>query len=268
MNPNAPAYLQAYAEVFHHGSLIVPRNEECLEICDYKLVLDMNYSSLTSFDARKLNLAYAKQEFLWYLRGDKFDTTIENYAKMWAKIKQKDGSYNSNYGQYIFPDQFQFVVRELSQDRWSRRASIVLLKQEHLYHDNTDVVCTYSMNFRIRDAKLDMTVMMRSNDVIFGLTNDAFCFSLIYRMVYVALLTTYPSLQIGRYTHIANSLHVYSRHWDMIQEILDDGLTGYRDISIPWPDYVELMDLLDTRQTVGLKPQEIHNEFVKWLCTP
>ena len=264
MNINATAYLSAYSEVFHRGEIIVPRGQECLEVCDYKLKLDMSHSVLTSFDARKLNLDYAKQEFLWYLRGDRFDTSIEQHATMWAKLQQADGGYNSNYGQYIFPNQFDFVVNELTNDAWSRRASIVLLNESHLYSANTDVVCTYGMNFRIRQGVLDMTVMMRSNDVIFGLTNDAFCFTMIYRMVLACLKGgPYPGLKPGTYTHIANSLHVYERHFRMIEDILDDGLPGYREIPMYWPSMSEVLDAFKLGRTAGLL--ETDNEFIKWL---
>ena len=270
MNPNATAYLTAYSEVLHHGRVIAPRGQECLEVCDYKLVLNMKYSVLTSFDARKLNLNYAKQEFLWYLRGNRRDQSIEQYATMWAKIRQEDGGYNSNYGQYIFNKQFNFVVDELVQDPFSRRASIVLLNSDHLYHENTDVVCTYSMNFRIRNNQLDMTVMMRSNDVIFGLTNDAFCFTMVYRMVFAALRDKgMDDLQLGEYTHIANSLHVYKRHFEMIKDIIDDGLTGYHEISMPFFGIGELPRLMLYRAMAGISyTGEKSDDVVRWLSTP
>src|SRR6185503_7362068 len=105
---NARAFLSAYHQVWG-GEDIYPRSTVCREVADFRMDLDMQYSPLTSFAARKLNLNYAKKEFVWYLGADKFDSSIEQHATTWAKIKQPDGSYFSNYGQYIFPKQFQFV---------------------------------------------------------------------------------------------------------------------------------------------------------------
>lgn len=253
---NAETFLQVYKDVFS-GEAVAPRGQVCKEVCDYKFTLDMRHSPLTSFRARGLNLNYAKEEFKWYLRGDKFDDSIEKHATMWQKIKQPDGSYFSNYGQYIFPHQIRFVINELTMDRNSRRASIVLLNERHLFIENKDVVCTYAINFRIRNNQLDMTVMMRSNDVIFGTTNDVFCFAMLYRMVYALLANIIP-LSVGKYTHFANSLHVYQRHFDMIGKLIIDGMEGYQSILVPWPttDEAEMM-LLD--------PSKAEGPLTRWL---
>lgn len=247
---NVHAFLQMYQDV-NRGQPISPRGQVCKEVCDYMFKLDMRFSPLTSFRARKLNLKYAKEELKWYLRGDKFDQSIEQHATMWQKIRQEDGSYFSNYGQYIFgQNQIHFVLDELRKDPNSRRASIVLLQPYHLFLDNKDVVCTYGINFRIRDKRLDMTVMMRSNDVIFGTTNDVFCFAMVYRMVF-AILSQYMPINVGYYTHFVNSLHVYQRHFDMIAEIVQDGVQGYTAIMVPWPTADEVEAILDDRPADG-----------------
>ena len=241
MLTNALTFLQMYKDVAS-GEMTYPRGTRCRERTDYMLPIDMRFSPLTSFNARNLNLKYAKEEFKWYMRADKFDRSIEEHATMWQKIRQPDGSYFSNYGQYIWPNQFWFVINELIADEWSRRATIVLLREEHLFHHNTDIVCTYSINFRIRDGALDMSVNMRSNDVIFGATNDIFCFSMLYRMVFAYLQRKYEDLMKGVYVHKVDSLHVYERHFDMIKNIIEEGINGYYDVPIPWPTHSEITD--------------------------
>jgi thymidylate synthase len=236
---------------------------------DHSITFDMNWNVLSNFKARKLNLEYAKQEFLWYLRGDRFDQTIEKYASMWAKIRQMDGGYHSNYGQYIFPDQFSYVVDELTRDRDSRRASIVLLNQSHLYADNTDTVCTYAINFRIRRDKLHMTVMMRSNDAVYGLTNDAFCFAMLYRMVFAELKRRHIYVGVGRYKHFANSLHIYEKHYDMVMQMIKAGDEDFTDIDMPWPSEDDMQILTSNIRTrVGLDFMPMvpeHFPFISWL---
>jgi thymidylate synthase len=236
---NSKVFLQMYRDVAN-GLEIFPRDLRCREVTDYMFQLDMSDDFITNFKARKMNLTYAMEEFKWYLGADKFDTSIEQYATMWQKIRQPDGSYFSNYGQYIFPDQFMFVIDELSRDPDSRRASIVLLKPEHLFRNNKDIVCTYAINFRIRRMKLDMTVLMRSNDVIFGTTNDVFCFSMLYRMIF-AIMAERSTLRPGTYSHFTNSLHVYERHFDMIEQILKDGQLGFESTYVPWATAEEAM---------------------------
>lgn len=254
---NSHVFLKVYRDV-SIGRAVSPRGQLCREQLNYQFVLDMGDSPWTEFAERKLNKKYAKQEFLWYLRADKFDRSIEEHATMWKKIIQPDGSYFSNYGQYLFPEQFEFVVNELNRDQDSRRASMVLLKKEHLFAENTDVVCTYAINFRIIDGTLHMTVMMRSNDVIFGMTNDVFCFSMLYRLIWAALGAKVGSA--GSYTHFVNSLHVYERHFAMIESIVRRGIYDYTWDYIPWPNQREAID------TVQDGFQSWRGDWSAWLA--
>jgi thymidylate synthase len=258
MNPlyNAASILQMYKAVLEHGYETRPRGQRCKNIRNAVAVFDANMPVITSFEDRKFNLNYAKKEWLWYIGGDRYDQSIEQYATLWAKIRQPDGSYFSNYGHYIFAHsgkrglpigkgtQYDFVVRTLSHDKDSRRAAIALLNEGHLFDENPDVVCTYGINFCIEDDTLHMTVMMRSNDVIFGFTNDAFCFWSLMQFVYADLVEIYPNLRLGTYTHFANSLHVYERHYEMIERIVKRGLDGYTSLAIPLPNSDDVAELL------------------------
>jgi thymidylate synthase len=228
------SFLHVYRDLRNYGRRVAPRGQNILELEDYQFTMRPR-ERLTSFKARKLNLAYCIEEFLWYLRGERHDTSIEKHATMWAKIKDPaDDGFNSNYGQYIFgEEQFSWVLAELARDPDSRRAVMVLLQRRHLRETNPDVVCTYGIGFRIREGLLKMSVSMRSNDAIFGLTNDVFCFSMLHEMVLTYLRRHYPDLKLGIYTHKVDSLHVYERHWGMLEQLVSDGLDGYERIDIP-----------------------------------
>ena len=121
------------------GRLSSPRGLKVLEIEDYKYTLNP-YERFVSFKSRKMNLDYVKRECLWYLKGDKYDTSICEHARMWRRLINSDGSINSNYGQYIFGQQQQFdiALQTLLSDPDSRRASIVILSSEHLADRNTN----------------------------------------------------------------------------------------------------------------------------------
>ena len=264
INPNAYMFESMYLYLLQTGQELVIRDAKVRELEDVMLRFDPAYPVITSFKARNLSLTYCKKEMLWYLGADPYDNSIEQHATMWKKLSQPDGSYFSNYGQYIFdrsktPSQFKYVVEELQRDMYSRRAAIVLLQPHHLFGDNVDTVCTYAINFRIRQNRLNMTVMMRSNDAIFGTTNDAFCFWVIYKMMFAMLNDCYPTLKMGSYRHIVNSLHVYERHYEMLDQLVKDGQSGWYDIEVPELSADEAIQMLNHRPNVPVGP------FTEWL---
>lgn len=269
---NPARIITAYEEIMKYGVIRSPRGMECRDLHNGRVTLDTNASPLTSFNARKLNLQYAKMELQWYLEADPYADWIMNFATMWQKLKQPDGRFYSNYGQYLFKpavdanynvySQFQFVVNELKRDKNSRRAAMVLLQPYHLFHDNSDVVCTYAMHFAIYEDQLHMTVHMRSNDMVYGFTNDAFCFWCIYQMVYSLLQEHYLDLQRGLYYHTANSLHIYQKHYEMVQTIISENLNGYKHIEVPF------VTARGTRYLLSLRDGDAEvDDFCIWLKT-
>lgn len=261
---NVDAILKMY-RVVSSGPEISARETRSRNIHNLAIILDSNQPVITNFFHRKMNLAYAKREWLWYLGADPKDASICEHATAWKKLQQEDGSFYSNYGQYLFgrvgdrPTQFEYVVRTLKDDPQSRRASMMLLKAEHLYAGNTDTVCTYAINFFIDSGHLNMTVMMRSNDVIWGFTNDAFCFWNLHVFVYEVLRASMPDLKLGSYTHMANSMHVYDRHYRMILDII--GHPSFKEVIVPRPTAREALSLVLSNGKEG------DGEYTTWLKT-
>ncbi len=221
MTTKSEIYLRSvFLDLVDRGSFVSPRGQRVLEVENFSYELPP-FVRFCNFECRKLNLDYVKKEFLWYLRGDRFDKSILESASMWKNLVNEDGSINSNYGQYVFGERKQFddAKKFLEDDRDSRRASIVILSGEHLRMVTKDVPCTYSLNFRIRNNRLNMSVHMRSQDGIFGMANDAPAFSFIHEMMVCALREKYPTLEYGAYFHIADSFHVYERHFEMLTKL-------------------------------------------------
>ncbi len=251
-----------------HGQKVAPRNQLVIEVENFNYELPP-YVRFQNFSSRKLSLPYCKREFLWYLKGDRFDTSICEHAKIWRDVVNKDGSINSNYGQYVFGEisQFDKCVESLISDKDTRRASISILSREHLLSDTNDVPCTYSINFRIRNDVLNMSVHMRSQDAVFGMGNDAPAFSFIHEMMFNTMKAAYPNLQYGNYFHIADSFHVYERHFELLQKILDGD--KFEPIECPRISGHEEVDFLRRPERYGRDknyipvPQEF--KFTKWL---
>lgn len=264
INIDAFPFLAIYDELLKYGKKVSPRGLLIKEIENANYVLPP-YVRFTNFKARKLNLEYIKKEFLWYLKGDRFDTSITEYATLWKGLINKDGSINSNYGVYV-NKQFDNVISILTSDKDSRRASIMILTTEHLLSDSVDFPCTYALNFRIRNNQLNMTVHMRSQDSVFGMSNDAPAFSFIQEMIYVTLRDTYPELVMGNYHHFVDSLHVYEKHFEMLKEIISNP-TEYESIKCPRLSSKDEVEYLRKTDFAIVKEHPVQFQFVNWLTS-
>ena len=256
-----------YEDLYKHGIEVEPRGLKVKESQNYSFYLTGGVR-FANFESRKLSLDYIKREFLWYLKGDKYDTSIADHAKIWKSTIDDRGIINSNYGQYIFGEinQFWRVVDILKEDRDSRRASIMILSSDHVLNATHDVPCTYAINFRIRMNSLNMSVHMRSQDAIYGLGNDIPTFSFIHEMMQKALKKYYPDLALGHYYHVADSFHVYERHFEMLRKIAKGD--KFNHIEVPEIDGPEEVDFLTklhemTEDSELLIPEDY--KFTKWL---
>ena len=63
---------------------------------------------------------------------------------------------------------------------------------------------------------------MRSNDIIFGLCNDVFTFSMFQQLMLNELNSRGANVSLGSYNHHAGSLHLYERHYKMASKILTE----------------------------------------------
>jgi thymidylate synthase len=158
---------------------------------------------------RKMPMRYAVGEMLWYLSGNNNLCEIQKYTKAWDRMSDDGKTVNSNYGycikyKYGF-DQWEYVKKLLSEDSNTRQA-VLHIKTAEL-NKSKDVNCTVCCQFFIRDKKLYMTTYMRSNDLWMGFPYDVFQFTAMQILMSMQL-----GIELGTYTHIAGSLHLYKRN--------------------------------------------------------
>jgi thymidylate synthase len=224
----AEAYELALNGVIHNPEYTSsPRGMKIFEVTDAALVIEDPTFCLYENDRRSSQFKYIAAELVWYFTGRKDANFITPYAKFWNQIANKDGSVNSAYGNLIFSEsnehyynQYQWALESLIKDKDSRQAILHFNKPSHQWNGNKDFVCTLNGIFQIRDNKLNFTIDMRSNDLILGTPTDVAFFCLLQMQMLEHLRKYYPELELGTYTHIAHSLHLYERHFDLVSEML------------------------------------------------
>ena len=215
------AFNSLLTEVFEEGSVVRARGSEQREIlfCNFTIE-DPTDLQITS-EARKFSPDYATAEWQWYLSANPRVNNIGKLAKIWNLIQDSEGEAESNYGCYLKP-QWEWVVDELLSDRDTRRATFVINQPHHKLKNKSDYPCTHYLHFFIRDNKLHLGVNMRSNDIIFGLCNDVFTFSMFQQLMLNELNSRGANVSLGSYNHHAGSLHLYERHYKMASKILTE----------------------------------------------
>lgn len=163
---------------------------------------------------RKWSKTYAEREWNWYLSQNRSVEEIKKFAPTWDKMHGGDNIVNSNYGwQWGRENQLDKCIEQLKKDASTRQAWFSIFDGKEKDQYTYDTPCTLAIGFYtdlVNSELLNMTVTMRSNDLIFGFCNDQYCFSKLQEQVANEL-----NMQVGTYFHFAQNLHIYSKHFNM-----------------------------------------------------
>lgn len=216
---NEQELVRMYYVLQQHGKWTEPRGEKTLEIENFSYTVNP-FVRFNSFKGRNFNLKYLKREMAWYVKANPLDLSITEHAAQWGKIVA-NGKLNSNYGSYWF-GRFgvKHIVRLLQQDSMSRRAVIPMYgtDTDHMDLEAKDVPCTLAVEFRLRNGRLNMRAIMRSQDILWGMGNDLPTFSFLQEIV-----ATLLNAEMGTLTVSVGSFHVYESRMEMFNNIISAG---------------------------------------------
>lgn len=149
-----------------------------------------------------------------------------------------------------YSNQINFIIQELTRNPYSRRAVIDIRdNSDDMYSE--DPACLQHIQFFIRNDKLDMKVLFRSNDACKAAFMNAFALIMLQKKIADAL-----DVQVGTYTHRANSFHCYERDFEMLDgychriENKDDVTYSYYD------DWQEQMN--DAKEEIAEKIKSLY----------
>jgi thymidylate synthase len=166
---------------------------------------------------RKWNPKYAEREWQWYLSQNRSVEELKKHAPIWDKMHGGDNIVNSNYGwQWGRSNQLDKTIEQLKKNKNTRQAWISIFDGKEKDQYQYDTPCTLAVGFNVHpcaDNELNMTVLMRSNDLVYGFCNDQYCFSKLQELVATEL-----GLEVGTYYHFAHDMHIYEKHFNLKQK--------------------------------------------------
>lgn len=194
-----------------------PRNMPTLELRNCTYVLKDPRFCAAWLPERGINYPFMFAEFLWIFCGRSDVEMISFYNQAISKFSDDGRVFWGAYGPR-WRSQIAGVVGRLVADMETRQAIVGVWRPEYnigstafedlsVYMYTKDVPCTLSMQYFIRNARLEATVVMRSSDVWLGLPYDIFNFSMLQRAVADEL-----NINPGPLTMFIGSSHLYHQN--------------------------------------------------------
>lgn len=194
---------------------------------------------------RGFNPYFAIVEATWILCGKNslspLSTIIANYAKYSDDGKTLNGAYGFRMRRYFGQDQISQSIDLLKSIPSSRRAVLTLYSPDDISRtDSLDIPCNTTAYLKIRNNKLDITILNRSNDLFMGIPYNVFVFNCIQK--YVA---HHLNLDIGVQRHFTDSLHLYKSDLEKVELIIKTNsnheILGWKEKPSPQDLYTSMI---------------------------
>jgi thymidylate synthase len=233
------AYRGVLRDVYNNPDYkAAPRGLPIREKVDYSFsILNPTSEAIKTADLErnKVIADYTDKEVSLYDSGSNKVADFAKASKFWEKLANPDGTINSAYGFLIwknysctsrFSDRamtpWEWAKESLLNDKDTRQAILRFNLPEHCWEGNRDFTCTMHGNWLIRNDRLNLTMIMRSNDVVKGLAYDLPWFCSLMDKMLVELKGKYPTLEKGTYTHLSHSMHAYEKDAETILKMIGD----------------------------------------------
>lgn len=197
-------YVQLASWLVDEGRPVVSRGLSTLELTGVTLEFpDPTGVMLPIGVNRKINTRLAAVEALQLVSGNGDPSLLLRASPSYADVLVHPE--NLTYGSYGLRLRYQWdsLIGLLRREPDTRRAVLTIWREDDLSHDG-DRPCTLTLQFLIRDDRLELIVNMRSQDVYRGVPYDVFMFSQAQLSLAAQL-----GVGVGRYTHHVGSLHLY-----------------------------------------------------------
>ena len=215
--------LSVLERIRHEGAIEIPRGLRTREITALSFTLADPRARKIGNPARKWSETYAVGELCWHLSASDRLDGISHYSSFWKSLSFDGRSIaGSCYGKRIFETRdhlspWDATVKLLSEDPSSRRAVLYLAPQRYPTANDLDIPCIATVQFLVRDGKLDCYVGMRSCDAVYGLCYDVYFVTMLQEILSLRL-----HVELGIYHQTTTSMHYYDRHAGLVQRILND----------------------------------------------
>lgn len=165
--------------------------------------------------------------WMWQKKSNVVDE-LGKSAAIWRAWEGPNGTIGKTYGYqlskkadygYGVLDQVDNLIFLLKNRPMDRRMITTMWCPQELAEMNLPP-CVYETLWDVSDGKLNCTVIQRSGDLLAAAASGGW--DTIQYAVLTHMLAQVCGYQVGTLVHIVNNLHIYDRHMELAQEILNN----------------------------------------------
>jgi thymidylate synthase len=230
------------------------------------------------FDSKRdANPFFHLMESIWMMAGE---DTLPFLLQYNAQVRQfsddgksMHGAYGGRWRWHFKHDQIEDVINHLRSDPTSRRVVISMYdpdRDAYQVYRGKDVPCNTQIYFAVRKGHLDMTVMARSNDLVWGaLGANAVHMSFLHEFIAIA-----SGLGLGSLYQFSNDYHIYTERYDperLLQGLSNQEFNPYEKLTT-FPvlqdpeEYGTWLD--DACRFIEQEPAKLHDPFWHHVAVP
>lgn len=247
------AYWWWLYHIKNSGSPVDVRGRSTLEVLNAITEIEEPWHHCILLPSRRWNPWLALSEALWILAGRSDVAALTPYNSHILDYSDDSINLYGAYGRRIF-DQIDPLIERLKHDPSDRRAVISIWQVQDLSVNSKDPPCNNLVYFKLRDNKLHMTVICRSNDLHFGL----FAVNLPTFSILQSYIAARLGVDMGTQTHLSNSLHIYTDDKRAVE--ITDRMLYEEDPEIEYPEHELVFTESDFRTPTT-------HEQMAWMCS-
>ena len=216
------------------GSVTPSRNGETRELTMQHITIDQTTDPYITTPGRNVSLPAQIAETMWILAGRNDVEWLANYLPQAPRFSDDGKTWRGGYGPRLRKfagiddniDQLKYIIDLLREDPDTRRAVFTIYDPATDSQPGKDIPCNNWVHFLARGVKLHAHVAIRSNDAMWGWSGiNSFEWSILNQVV-----AAYAGLLPGTITYDISSLHLYERHYDKAQRIVDQTLLADNEL--------------------------------------
>lgn len=200
--------------------------------------LDLRDGRLPLCGVRKTFPRTAAAEVAWFLLGSKDISFIREYAPIWDKFVEEDGTtvagaYGHRWREHFGRDQVAKAIEALQANPTDRRVVVMAWDPgaDGLGEPSKNVPCPLGFTLSIVDGRLNSAIVLRSSDVFVGLPYDVMGHALLM----AAICASIGGLKgLGTMSVTLAHPHLYGVHEGMAFEALRMGDPNDTRLLPPW----------------------------------